>query len=297
MVLIHVVGSYNLDLTVKVDRFPEDGETTFSNEVRTGHGGKGSNQAVSASRLSSKVKLYAAVGNDDVGRDAISFWESEGVDHGNVKVKKGRTGSAIIIVDKKGKNRIIVNRGSNLLLDPEDVDLSSSGKDDVLLTQMEVKESVVKKSLREFNGIRILNPAPSIISDMSLLEHVDILTPNEIEFKELTSTDDIQDGINLILKKVRMALIITLGERGVIIATRHKRVIIDSVKVNPIDTTGAGDVFNAALAFAIEKGTTLEEAVGFANAVAGLSVTIEGALGPKLEEVKLFLDKLNIKMP
>ncbi len=295
--MIHVVGSYNLDLTVKVDRFPEDGETVFSNEVRSGHGGKGSNQAVSASRLSGKVKLYAAVGNDDVGREAISFWESERVDSKNVKVKNGRTGSAIILVDKKGNNRIIVNRGSNFLLDPEDVDLSASKKDDVLLTQMEVKESVVRKSLTEFNGIRILNPAPSIISDLRLLENVDILTPNEIEFKELSSSDDIQDGIDLILRKVKIAVIITLGERGVIMATKHKRVMIDSVKVNPVDTTGAGDVFNAALAFAIERGTTLEDAVGFANAVAGLSVTTEGALGPKLDEVKLFLDKLNIKIP
>jgi len=295
--LIHVVGSYNLDLILKVDKFPEDGETVFSREVESGHGGKGSNQAVSASRLGSKVKLYAAVGNDDAGKGALAFWEKEGVDHTNVKVKHGRTGNAVIMVDRKGKNRIVVNRGANLLLTPEDVDLSRSREDDILLTQMEIREEVVKKSLREFNGMRILNPAPSVISDISLLNHVDILTPNEVEFKELSSTDDIQSGIDVILKRVKVAVVITLGERGVILATKHKRTMIKAVPVRAVDSTGAGDVFNAAFAYALERGLSLEEATGFANAVAGLSVTTIGALGPSHEEVKLFLDKLRIRMP
>jgi ribokinase len=297
MELIYVVGSYNLDLLVRVERFPEDGETVFSKEIFSGHGGKGSNQAVSASRLGGKVKLTAAVGNDDIGKNALLFWDNEKVDRSNVKVKNTKTGNALIIIDKEGRNRIIVDRGANFLLSPEDVDVSRSKEEDILLTQMEIKENVVFKALKEFNGIRILNPAPSIISNKEIFNYVDILTPNEVEFKELAPADDIRSGLELMLKKVRKAVVLTMGDRGVILATKHKKVEIKAVRVKALDTTGAGDVFNASLAYALEKGMDLDEAVGFANAVAGLSVTKEGALGPKMDEVELFFEKINMKIP
>ena len=287
--MITVLGSYNVDFILKVDEFPAEGETVFAKEIYINHGGKGSNQAVSAARLKAKVRLIAAVGNDEYGKNAIKFWQDEGIDTAYVKIKNAVTGSAYIIVNSKGQNMIVVNRGANALLSEEDLDNSLSG--DILLTQLEINENVVKKALKEFNSIRILNPAPAILKDLSILEYVDILTPNEIEFKELTNSDDFESGLQVLLKRVKKAVIVTLGERGALIATRHERVLVPTIKVNAIDTTGAGDVFNAALAVYLEKGYDLISAVKIANKIAAYSTTIIGALGPTYEEVKGLIEE------
>ncbi|ARM76206.1 ribokinase [Acidianus manzaensis] len=286
--MITVVGSYNRDIIIKVDEFPNSGETIFAKEILHSHGGKGSNQAVSASRLGSNVRLIAAVGDDDLGREAIKFWKEEKIDISKIKTKKNsKTGTAYILVNKRGDTMIIVNRGANFELSEEDID----DADGILLTQMEIREKVVKKALQSFNGLKILNPAPAIIKDISILNLVDILTPNEIEFKELTNADDIEYGLEILLKKVKMAVIITLGERGALIATKQKRILIPAPKVKPVDTTGAGDVFNAALAHYLEKNEDLETSVQFANKIASYSVTTFGAIGPRLEEVKKILEE------
>ncbi|BFH72729.1 ribokinase [Sulfurisphaera javensis] len=287
--MITVVGSYNIDFILKVDEFPNEGETVFAKEIYINHGGKGSNQAVSASRLNAKVRIIAAVGNDEFGKNALRFWDDEGLDTAYVKIKNSVTGSAYIIVNSRGENMIVVNRGANALLDEDDLDNSLSG--DILLTQLEIDERVVKKALREFNGIRILNPAPAVLKDYSILDYVDILTPNEIEFKELTNTDDFDYGISVLLKKIKKAVIITLGERGALIATRQEKILVPTLKVNPVDTTGAGDVFNAALAVFLEKGYDLRKSVRLANKLASYSTTIMGALGPRYEEVKRLIEE------
>uniref|UniRef100_UPI000ABE14F0 PfkB family carbohydrate kinase n=1 Tax=Sulfolobus acidocaldarius TaxID=2285 RepID=UPI000ABE14F0 len=182
--MIVVVGSYNVDFLIKVRDFPSEGETVFSDGVYIDHGGKGSNQAVSASRLGGNVRLISAVGNDEFGKRAIKFWEDERLDVAYVKIKNALTGSAYIVFDRRGRNFIVVNRGANALLSEDDLDGCLNG--DILLTQLEVNENVVKKALKEFPGVKVLNPAPAVLNDNSLLEYVDILTPNEIEFKELT---------------------------------------------------------------------------------------------------------------
>lgn len=287
--MITVVGSYNVDFILKVDKFPEEGETVFAKDIYISHGGKGSNQAVSASRLGAKVRLIAAVGNDEYGRRAISFWEDEKIDVGYVKIKNAPTGSAYIIVNEKGQNMIVVNRGANIFLMPED--LNSELEGEVLLTQLEIREDTVKKALREFNGLRILNPAPATLNDISILDYVDILTPNEVEFKELSGADDLDYGIEVLLKKVKKAVIITLGEKGALIGMRNKRIRVETMKVNAIDTTGAGDVFNATLAVYLEKGYEIERAVRIANIIAAYSTTKIGALGPRLEEVKSLIEE------
>lgn len=288
--MITVVGSYNKDYIIRVDEFPAIGETVFAKEIVTSHGGKGSNQAVSAARLGSKVKLIAAVGDDEEGKGAISFWKEEGLDISEVKVKKGsRTGTAYILVNKRGETMIVVNRGANYELSEEDIPEENDG---ILLTQLEIREKVVKKALQSFKGLKILNPAPAILKDYSILSMVDILTPNEVEFKELTNADDIEYGLEILLKKVKKAVIVTLGERGALIATKQKRVIIPAPKVKAIDTTGAGDVFNAALAHYLENDDDIEAAVSFANKIAAYSVTKIGAIGPKWEEVKKFIEEV-----
>jgi len=287
--MITVLGSYNVDFLLKVDDFPAEGETVFAKEIYINHGGKGSNQAVSSARLKAKVRIIAGVGNDEYGKNAIRFWEDEGIDTAYVKIKNTVTGSAYIIVNSKGQNMIVVNRGANALLNEEDLDNSLAG--DILLSQLEVNENVVKKAFKDFSGIRILNPAPAILNDITLLEYVDILTPNEVEFKELTNSDDFESGLQALLKKVKKAVIVTLGEKGALIATKHERILVPTIKVNPIDTTGAGDVFNASLAVYLEKGYDIITAVKIANKVAAYSTTIIGALGPTYEEVKSLIEK------
>jgi len=287
--MITVLGSYNVDFLLKVDDFPAEGETVFAKEIYINHGGKGSNQAVSSARLKAKVRIIAAVGNDEYGKNAIRFWEDEGIDTAYVKIKNTVTGSAYIIVNSKGQNMIVVNRGANALLNEEDLDNSLAG--DILLSQLEVNENIVKKAFKDFSGIRILNPAPAILNDISLLEYVDILTPNEVEFKELTNSDDFESGLQVLLKKVKKAVIVTLGEKGALIATKQERILVPTIRINPIDTTGAGDVFNAALAVYLEKGYDIITAVKIANKVAAYSTTIIGALGPTYEEVKSLIEK------
>lgn len=287
--MITVIGSYNRDYIIRVDEFPSAGETVFAKEIIVSHGGKGSNQAVSASRLGSVVKLIAAIGNDSPGNEAISFWKEEGIDISGVKFKQNsHTGTAYILVNRRGETMIVVNRGANFELSEEDIE---DDKDSILLTQLEIREKVVKKALQSFQGIRILNPAPAVLEDNSILDLVDILTPNEIEFRELTNADDIEYGLEILLKKVKIAVIVTLGERGALIATKQKRILIPAPKVKAIDTTGAGDVFNAALAHYLEKNEDLETAVLFANKIAAYSVTTFGAIGPKWDEVKKFVEE------
>ncbi|AHC50774.1 ribokinase [Sulfolobus acidocaldarius SUSAZ] len=287
--MIVVVGSYNVDFLIKVRDFPSEGETVFSDGVYIDHGGKGSNQAVSASRLGGSVRLISAVGNDEFGKRAIKFWEDERLDIAYVKIKNALTGSAYIVFDRKGRNFIVVNRGANALLNEEDLDGCLNG--DILLTQLEVNENIVKKALKEFPGVKILNPAPAVLNDKSLLEYVDILTPNEIEFKELTGTQDFNYGIDLLLKKVKRAVIVTLGEKGAYIGTRERRILIPTLTVDAIDTTGAGDVFNASLAVYLEKGYSLERAVRISNIISAYSTTRIGALGPRLSEVSELIEK------
>ncbi|MCG3109377.1 Nucleoside kinase [Metallosphaera sp. J1] len=282
--MITVVGSYNVDMTFKLSRFPIPGETVFAQEVRVGHGGKGSNQAVSASRLGGKTRFIGAVGNDVNGINAINFLKSEGVDTSCVRVKNAPTGTAYILLNGGGETMIVVNRGANYELTPEDLDACLEG--DVLLTQLEIREDAVKRALLTFPGLRILNPAPAELNDVEILNHVDILTPNEVEFKEISNSDDMLYGAGILLKRVKQAIVVTLGENGAMIFTKNKSVRIPTIKVDPVDTTGAGDVFNASLAVFLEKGYDLETAVEKANIIASISVTTYGALGPKIEEIE-----------
>ncbi|QKQ99959.1 ribokinase [Metallosphaera tengchongensis] len=287
--MITVVGSYNTDTILKLERFPVPGETVFVQGKLISHGGKGSNQAVSAARLGANVSLVAAVGNDERGTIALKFLQQEKVDTSCVKVKEAQTGSAYILLNGQGETMIIVDRGANYELVAEDLYQCLRG--DVLLTQLEIREEVVRFALKEFNGLRILNPAPAELRSLDILENVDILTPNEIEFKEISNSDDMLYGAEVLLKRVKKAIVVTLGENGSVIFTKHKSVRIPTIKVRAVDTTGAGDVFNAALALFLERGYDLEQAAENANIIASISVTSYGALGPKWEEVKELLQE------
>ena len=285
--MILVVGSYNVDYFVVVEKLPSPGETVRVLRTFSAHGGKGSNQAVSARRLGSQVRFIGAVGSDDAGEVALKFWREEGVDSSFVRVKQGvPTGKAIILVDREGRNEIAVEPGANMELTPEDVEQGLDfGR--VLLTQLEIPEETVKYALERYSGLKILNPAPAVVKDVNVLGLADILTPNEVEATALAGTSEISLAAERLAKKARIAVIVTLGPNGVLAITRDgRRIRVEGIKVKVVDETGAGDVFNAALAVFLSRGYDLEAAIEKANRVAAHSVTIYGALGPKWEEVK-----------
>ncbi len=288
--MITVLGSYNKDIYIMIDHFPLSGETVFIKDIKYFHGGKGSNQAVSVRRLGISTAFLGAVGDDQFGMEALEFWKEEGVIVDNVKIKKGAsTGTAYIILNQNGESQILVNRGANALLSIDDV--KDALKGDILLTQLEINEEVVKYSLRSFEGLKILNPAPANLIDPEIFSYVDILTPNEIEIHEIIQNDDIVGGAQSLLNKVKKAVIITLGERGALIVLRDRTIHIEAPKVPVVDETGAGDVFNAALAVYLIKGYSIEEATKLAVYIASFSVTKMGALGPKIDEVRPFLEE------
>jgi len=298
---IVVVGSSNVDLIIKGDKIPARGETVLGGTFYKAAGGKGANQAVAASRAAGKVSFISCVGNE-YGDESIEGFRRDGiyVDH----VKKDpdiATGIALILVDKNGENSISVASGANLSLTVSDIEKAQQiiREADVLLMQLEIPIDVVEKAAQiAFDaGVKtILNPAPARPLSDELLNSVSILTPNETETEILTGmsvkneTDAIK-AASMIHKKGVEVVIITIGSKGALLASRDETKIIGGHKVEAIDTTAAGDVFNGALAVAIAENKSLDEAIRFANAAAAVSVTRMGAQpsAPTREEIDKML--------
>jgi ribokinase len=288
--VVTVVGSINMDLVTIASRFPSQGETILGEEFHLIPGGKGANQAVAAARLGAEVHMIGAVGADAFGNELVRALEREGVNIDHIKkVPDHGTGIASITISEQD-NRIIVVPGANHSLLPEDIDRYESviANSDACVFQLEIPMPVVQRavSLAKKHRVRvILNPAPAQPLPRELVEKVDFLTPNEHER-------------NVIFEHIDAAafadkVIVTEGARGVTIQKDGKPMLIPGFRVPVVDTTGAGDTFNGALAVALSKGMSLEDACRFANAAAALSVTKLGAQGgmPTEEEVKQFLQE------
>lgn len=285
---IVVVGSANTDMVVRVPRLPRPGETVIGGSFFSARGGKGANQAVAAARAGGSVALIACLGDDAFGDETLAALAAEGIAlHGVRRMSDARSGVALILVDERGENSIAVAPGANALLGPEQVascaEVLTTG--DILLTQLETPLETVLAALRAANraGARaILNPAPARELPDELLGLVSVLTPNESEAARLTgvSTDDthwLEAAATALLLRGVGAVVITLGAAGAYVATGEVRRTIPGWDVDPRDTTGAGDVFNGALAVALAQQIPLVEAVRFANAAAAISVTRDGA--------------------
>jgi ribokinase len=274
-----VVGSINVDLFTYVDRLPRPGETVIGGTYRQAHGGKGANQAVAAARLGADVALVGMVGEDDLGRSAITELDREGVNLDDVRIAHNHTGVAQIMVDAQGENQIAVASGANYDL-TGDMVAESLGRVDadkaVVGAVLEVTEEAVLAAATvaaERGWTFVLNPAPARALSNQLLAHVAVLTPNEHEVSELgaSSPEDLLDA-------GAGSVVVTKGSKGADLIRRDMPIHHQpGFEVRAVDTTGAGDSFSGALAWALADGRQLEDAVEFAAASAALSTMHPGA--------------------
>jgi ribokinase len=285
---ILVIGSSNTDMVIKTEKMPAPGETILGGTFLMNPGGKGANQAVAAARLGGKVTFITKRGNDLFGNQAVGLFMREGIDTQYiVKDKELPSGVALITVDASGENSIVVAPGSNGNLLPEDISLKlmKSSKCAILLLQLEIPVKTVEYAVHissEYGIKVILNPAPATTLPDDLFKHIWLITPNETEAEILTgirvhdvpSADDAAESFQ---KKGVQNVIITLGSAGAYVRSGKYSGMIPAIKVDAVDTTAAGDIFNGALAVAIAEGNDLEEAVQFANKAAAISVTRLGA--------------------
>jgi ribokinase len=287
---IVVIGSSNTDMVVTSMKMPLPGETIMGNDFDIIPGGKGANQAVAAARAGGDVSFIAKVGNDDFGNKAIEGYKKDKINTKNILIDpKAPSGVAVIIVDETtGQNSIVVAAGSNDNLLTEEIQKIESviADADVLLVQLEIPLKTVKTALQiaQKNGVKtILNPAPAQFLSDEILSLVDVITPNETETKLLIGIDpqsknEIQNAATQLLTKVNGSVIITLGSEGVYYQDKDgSQAFVPTTKVDAVDTTAAGDVFNGYFAAALSDGKSCEEAIHLANKAAAISVTRKGA--------------------
>jgi len=273
-----VVGSINADLVVRAERLPSPGETVTGGRFSRHGGGKGANQAVAAARLGARVAMVGAVGGDDLAEEALALLAGEGVDVSAVSRAAAPTGVALIAVDATGENQIAVASGANAELDPEEVEraVRAAGPGAVLLGH-EVPEAAVLAGARAAQGPVVLNPAPARPLPEALVALGPVLTPNAGEACELTGERDPETAARALASRTRAAVLVTLGARGVLVLEGDRAERLPAPQVDAVDTTGAGDAFNGALATALAEGRDLRSAAAFAVAAAALSTRAAGA--------------------
>jgi ribokinase len=284
---VAVVGSANVDLTTFNDVFPRPGETIFGKKFDLGFGGKGANQAVAARLCGANVGMVAKVGSDLFGPATIKNFESQGIDATHVRIAEGiSSGVAPIFVDPSGQNRIIVVKGANDTLSPEDVDAAASllSKADTIVIQFEIPLRTVYHAVKfaKANGVRcIVNPAPAQPVNLKELGAADYFIPNESEAETITgmpvqSIDDAKKCAEFLLCQGMRRVVITLGERGSLVAGSDGMELIPAFKVQAVDTTGAGDAFIGSFAVFLGEGLPEKEALTRANLYAAISTTKVG---------------------
>ena len=280
---VYILGSLNMDLAIESDRAPFEGETIAGKNFRTCPGGKGLNQAIAASKLGAHVKMLGAIGNDSFGKEMKEALIINKVDVTHIKtIDNVSSGIAIIQLINKD-NRIILDLGANLNLAKKDVDsfLKTAKQDDIFLTQLENDVDIVGYALKTAKSkgmTTILNPAPANKKIVKYLQFVDIITPNETECDSLG--EDKVLSANHVIK--------TLGKHGYKYISKDTEFSQEPIKVDVVDTTGAGDAFSGALAYILSIDKALnKKALDFASKAASISVTRKGTsvASPTLDEV------------
>ena len=299
---IVVIGSSNIDLVAKSHKIPVVGETLTGTDFFMTPGGKGANQAVAAAKLGADVIFVARLGKDVFAEKSLENFKSVNINTKHIAQLEGvPSGVAIIAIDDNGKNIIIVVPGANGKLMPADVekasaDIASAG---VVVCQLEIPIETVERAaaLAAQNKVPfILDPAPARPLSDKLLSMVDVIKPNETEAQtitgiKVTDVDSASKAADWLLAKGVKNVIITLGEKGALLANKNSKETIESRRVKAIDSTAAGDAFTGALAYGMANGKSLKDAAVYAGAVAAISVTRLGAQAsmPTKKEVDAFI--------
>lgn len=285
---IVVLGSSNTDLVVRAQRMPEAGETIMGDKFVMAAGGKGANQAVAVARLGGDVQFIAKLGCDMFGDKAVEGYKAEGLDTSTIlRDEYAASGVALITVDENAENCIVVAPGANNKLSCSDVDAMRSHIEGAqfLLMQLEVPMDVVEHaaSIAHAAGVKVvLNPAPAAEISGELLSKVEIITPNRTEIQLLTGVavtdlESAERAAKVLLDRGVHQVVVTLGSLGALACDGERFVHIPARKVEPVDTTAAGDTFNGAMCVALCEGRTLSDAVRFATVSSSIAVTRFGA--------------------
>ena len=285
---IIVIGSSNVDMVVRTSHLPAPGETILGGEFFMNQGGKGANQAVAIKRLGGNLIFMAKLGNDVLGRQSVGYFKKEGIDTRYIALDEdSASGVALISVDDHAENSIVVASGANMLLNEQDVDkmLEEMCEGDILLMQLEIPLQTVEYAVRKAfgKGVKVvLNPAPARSLPKELFRHLYMVTPNRIEAKMLTGIKiandaDVEKVAEEICAMGVKNVIITLGSKGCLIREEGVSYRIDAFKVEPVDTTAAGDTFNGALCVGLSEGMDLKQAAVMASKASSIAVTRMGA--------------------
>ena len=282
---VAVVGSTNWDMSMRLPALPAPAETVLGGSTYSCLGGKGANQSIAAARAGGEVFFFSCVGEDAIAAEVRKELSANGLDLSAVGTIGGAaTGTAMIFVDEQGENCIGVASGANAQLTADMLALHAVAiqSADILLLQMEIPAATVEAAARCHDRV-ILNPAPAQKLSRTLLRDVTILTPNRVELSQLTGVEPdtenaLKNAAQSLLEQGPEAVLITLGEDGVLVVTPRETFRLQAFRVEAIDTTAAGDVFNGALAVALAGGASLREATEFGMAAAALSVQKHGAI-------------------
>ena len=285
---VMVFGSINMDLVVYSDAKPNDGETIIGNSFETFLGGKGSNQAVAASKLGANVSFVGKVGSDLYGQKLKEQLNLEKVNTQLLGKVEGESGVAVInVIESSSENQIIVIPGANAHVSADQIDDKTLESVEILISQLEVPPSQIEllfSRVKQGHCYRILNVAPAIEFSTSLFNETDLLVVNEIELEALakkklkdTNIDSIRASVDLLSLAKHQAIVVTLGAEGVYVRDQNKDEYIEGHNVNSVDTTGSGDCFVGAMASYLIEDKNLFDASVFANKAASISVTRKGA--------------------
>lgn len=301
---IVVLGSLNMDLVVRTEHMPRPGETVRGEQFTTVPGGKGANQAAAAARLGAQVEMVGRVGNDPFGPVMLDNMRAQGVGVSHVlRDPEAPSGIAMIILDARGENSIVVAAGANGRVSMTDLnaarDLIASAR--YLILQFEIPLPVVREAIslaRQLGVYVILNAAPAYPVEHDFLRGVDCLVANESEACALTGVEinDLQAaeqaGRKLLEAEIPV-VIITLGAQGALLVTRQQVAHVPARQVQVVDTTAAGDAFIGGLAVALLKGFDLVEAVRYATCAGTLATTVLGAQTslPSAAQVQAFYEE------
>lgn len=287
---ITIVGSINLDRTIRVKQMPKPGETMHTKEIFSAGGGKGANQAVAAKRSEAETNFIGAIGNDEAGDMMRELLSEEGIELSGVQtLEKQATGQAYIIVDDQGENSIMIHSGANNAFTPQQVqehaDLIKAS--DFVIAQFEstLESTVEAFTIAREAGVKtILNPAPALENvPEELLKVTDMIIPNETETEILTGIE-VTDEASLKAAADHLhqlgieAVIITIGSKGAFYDVQGRNGIVPAFKVNAVDTTAAGDTFIGAMSSVLAKDfSNLEQAIEYGNKASSLTVQRFGA--------------------